>query len=152
VANFVPPYTTVAYSVLPFPLQGTGIPHEPIPNDLYGSYLRRAPASLVQTMAYTNPAAHRITSTSHILVNSKYEAIFAKLKEDLPNMMKTKLGVDIGSFRLYQKPYTIEFDFVSCPTGWRVPDFVKFSGDDNRTTWEHISRYIAVMLCLFSCL
>jgi hypothetical protein len=29
---------------------------------------------------------------------------------------------------------------------------VKFSGDDNRTTWEHISRYIAVMLCLFSCL
>jgi hypothetical protein len=20
--------------------------------------------------------------------------------------------------------------------GWRVPDFIKFSGDDNRTTWE----------------
>ena len=27
--------------------------------------------------------------------------------------------------------------------GWRVPDFVKFSGDDNRSTWEHISQYVA---------
>jgi hypothetical protein len=24
-----------------------------------------------------------------------------------------------------------------------LPDFVKFSGDDNRTTWEHISQYTA---------
>jgi hypothetical protein len=24
-----------------------------------------------------------------------------------------------------------------------MPDFVKFSGDDNRTTWEHISQYTA---------
>jgi hypothetical protein len=27
--------------------------------------------------------------------------------------------------------------------GWRMPDFVKFSGDDNCTTWEHISQYTA---------
>jgi hypothetical protein len=24
-----------------------------------------------------------------------------------------------------------------------MPDFVKFSGDDNHTTWEHISQYTA---------
>jgi hypothetical protein len=24
-----------------------------------------------------------------------------------------------------------------------MPDFVKFSGDDNHTIWEHISQYIA---------
>jgi hypothetical protein len=23
------------------------------------------------------------------------------------------------------------------------PDFVKFNGDDNRTTWEHVSQYLA---------
>jgi hypothetical protein len=28
-------------------------------------------------------------------------------------------------------------------TGWRVPDFVKFNGDDIWTTWEYISQYIA---------
>jgi hypothetical protein len=27
--------------------------------------------------------------------------------------------------------------------GWHVPDFVKFNGEDNRTTWEHKSQYIA---------
>jgi hypothetical protein len=41
-----------------------------------------------------------------------------------------------------------------------MPDFVKFSGDDNRTTWEHISQYTAQLgeagtynslkVCLFS--
>jgi hypothetical protein len=32
---------------------------------------------------------------------------------------------------------------VAFPPGWHKPDFVKFSGDDNRTTWEHISQYTA---------
>ena len=28
------------------------------------------------------------------------------------------------------------------PDGWRVPNFLKFSGDDNRAPWEHIDQYI----------
>ena len=32
---------------------------------------------------------------------------------------------------------------IPYPASWCVPDFVKFSGDDNRSTWEHISQYIA---------
>jgi hypothetical protein len=32
---------------------------------------------------------------------------------------------------------------VAFPPGWHKPDFVKFSGDDNRTTWEHIRQYTA---------
>ena len=35
---------------------------------------------------------------------------------------------------LYQKPYPAKFDFVSYPVGWRVPEFIKFNGDDFRTT------------------
>jgi hypothetical protein len=35
------------------------------------------------------------------------------------------------------------FTVIKIPNSWRVPDFVKFSGDDARTTWEHISQYIA---------
>jgi hypothetical protein len=27
--------------------------------------------------------------------------------------------------------------------GWHTPDFVKFNGEDNRTTWEHVSQYLA---------
>ena len=57
-------------------------------------------------------------------------------------MMKTELIVDMGSSRLCQKPYPAEFDLVSFPAGWCVSDFVKFSGDDSRTPWEHISLYL----------
>jgi hypothetical protein len=49
----------------------------------------------------------------------------------------------MGNSRLYQKPYKADFDLMAYPPGWRVPDFIKFSGEDNRTTWEHISQYIA---------
>ena len=49
-------------------------------------------------------------------------------------MIKKKLGVDMGNS---QKPYS-EFDLVSYPMGQCVPDFVKFNGDDNKTTWEHV--------------
>ena len=50
---------------------------------------------------------------------------------DLANMIKTKFGVDMGNSRLYQKPYSADFDFVSYPTGWHFSHFVKFNGDDN---------------------
>ena len=57
-------------------------------------------------------------------------------------MLKAKLGIDLGSSRLYQKPYPLEFDFVSYPAGWCIPEFIKFNGDDSRSTWEHVSQYI----------
>jgi hypothetical protein len=68
---------------------------------------------------------------------------FNRFKEDLANVVKTKLGVDIGNTKLYQKPYDPEFDRVPLLCGWRMPDLIKFSGDDDRTTWEHISQYTA---------
>jgi hypothetical protein len=67
----------------------------------------------------------------------------AQFKEEIANIIKNKLDVDMGNTRLYQKPYRDDFDYVAFPPGWRMPDFVKFSGGDNRTTWEHISQYTA---------
>ena len=57
-------------------------------------------------------------------------------------IFKSKLGVDMGATRLYQKPYPAEFDFVSFPAGWRISEFTKFNGDDSHTTWEHVSQYV----------
>jgi hypothetical protein len=83
-----------------------------------------------------------------------------KFKEDLANVVKTKLGVDLGNTNLYQKSYDPEFDRFPLPRGWRMPDLFKFSGDEDRTTWEHISHYTAQLgeagvhnalkVCLFS--
>jgi hypothetical protein len=68
-----------------------------------------------------------------------------KFKEQVASMVKNKFGIDMGSSRLYQKPYKAKFDLMAYPPGWRVPDFIKFkfSGEDNHTTWEHISQYLA---------
>ena len=49
----------------------------------------------------------------------------------------------MGRSRLYRRLYVDAFDLIPYPAGWRAPDFVKFSGDDNRSTWENISQYIA---------
>jgi len=71
-----------------------------------------------------------------------YQADFSRFKEDLAGVLKNKLGIDMGSSRLYRKLYPPEFDFVSCPAGWRISEFIKFNGDDSRTTWENVSQYI----------
>jgi hypothetical protein len=85
---------------------------------------------------------------------------FNKIKEQVAGMVKNKFVIDIGKSRLYQKPYKADFDIMAYPPGWHVPDFIKFSGENNRTTWEHISQYIAQLgeasahdsfnVCLFS--
>ena len=48
----------------------------------------------------------------------------------------------MGSSCLYQKRYPPDFDFVSYHAGGCIPEFIKFNGDDSRTTWKHVSQYI----------
>jgi hypothetical protein len=92
------------------------------------------------TMAYTGPNTQRVSSSLHASTSSNYQANFFRFK--VARVLKTKLGIDMGSSHLYQNPYPPEFDFVSYPTGWRIPEFVKFNGVDSRTSWEHVSQYI----------
>jgi hypothetical protein len=53
------------------------------------------------------------------------------------------MGLSPISHRIYQKMYPIIFNLVAYPAGWRVPDFSKFDGEGSRTTWEHVSQYLA---------
>ena len=115
--NFEPPHTTVAYSVPPIPPQGSGVPRGPIPDDVYNGLLKRAPVSFVQTMAQTDPIIHRLASNTQAFTSGNYEDDLTTLKEDLANMVKTKLGVDMGRSRLFRKLYPDDFDLVSYPVG-----------------------------------
>jgi hypothetical protein len=45
-------------------------------------------------------------------------------------VVKTKLDVDVGNTNLYQKPNDAEFDNFTLPHGWRMPNLIKFSGDE----------------------
>ena len=97
-------------------------------------------------MSTTDPATHRLATNAHTSTSGSYEADLAKMKADLATLLKTELGqlgLSPSRNRLYQRPYPDAFDLVPYPTGWRISDFVKFSGDDNRSTWKHISQYVA---------
>jgi len=94
-------------------------------------------------MSITDPITHRLNSSGQTLVTSNYETDLARMKEDLANILKSKVGLDVGRTHLYQRPYSDRFDLIPYPCGWRVPDFNKFSSDDNRSIWEHISQYVA---------
>ena len=56
------------------------------------------------------------------------------------------MGVQIKPSRTtYRKSYPSHFNFMKAPDGWRVPDFNKFSGDDSKSTMEHINMFLAQM-------
>jgi len=38
--------------------------------------------------------------------------------------------------------YPIFFDSVQYPAGFRLADFINFNGEDNKSTFEHISQYL----------
>ena len=67
-----------------------------------------------------------------------------RFKDELAKSLESSLGVQLKSSRnTYQKPYPSTYDFIKAPDGWRVPDFQKFSGDDSKSTMEHISMFLA---------
>jgi hypothetical protein len=47
-----------------------------------------------------------------------------------------------GHARAYQKPYPEYFDAIPFPRGFRIPDFMKFNGDDTKTTYEHVGQFL----------
>ena len=48
-----------------------------------------------------------------------------------------------GKTHACQKLYPTSFDSVAYPASFGLPEFVKFSGEDTRSNFEHISRYLA---------
>jgi hypothetical protein len=47
-----------------------------------------------------------------------------------------------GQGHVYQKPYPDYYDQLPYPRGYRVPEFSKFSGEDGKSTLEHVGEFI----------
>ena len=63
--------------------------------------------------------------------SSHFDKVLADYKNDLANLLRENIGVDVRSkTRAYQKPYPTLFDLVAYPAGFRLPKFIKFSGED----------------------
>ena len=53
------------------------------------------------------------------------------------------MGLYRHTGNLYRHPYPEWFERVPLPARYKVPDFSKFSGQDNVSTYEHVSRFLA---------
>lgn len=70
--------------------------------------------------------------------------ILAQHEASTIQKIKENLGIDIqGDTTVYQKLYPSHFDWAPSPPKFRFPDFIKFSGEDSRSTREHVSQYLA---------
>jgi hypothetical protein len=85
---------------------------------------------------YAAPHAPQPPPTDHLNETTAriWEGVDARLRD---------MGLSHISHRINQKPYPSIFDSVAYPAGWHVPNFSKFDGEGSRTTWEHVSQYLA---------
>jgi hypothetical protein len=62
----------------------------------------------------------------------------------MTELFRDKFGVNVARVgQSYQKPYNHRFDIVPYPQGARIPEFSKFSGENGRSTYEHIGQFLA---------
>jgi len=62
-----------------------------------------------------------------------------KIAEVMRDQFGTKLKVNTYSYRT---PYPPAYDLIPLPNRYKVPDFTKFSGQDDTSTMEHVNRFI----------
>jgi hypothetical protein len=66
------------------------------------------------------------------------------VREEIAGAFRDKLGVSIvPGGQSYRRPYDSKFDRLPYPQGTRIPEFVKFSGDQEKSTREHIDQFLA---------
>ncbi len=64
------------------------------------------------------------------------------MKELIIIIIRNTFGVEAEDrAREYQKPYPDFYDMIPHPRGYRIPEFTKFSGEDSKTTWEHVDQF-----------
>jgi hypothetical protein len=66
------------------------------------------------------------------------------VREEIAGAFRDKLGVSmVPGGQSYRKPYDSQFDHHPYPQGTRIPEFAKFSGDQGKSTREHICQFLA---------
>ena len=65
------------------------------------------------------------------------------IKDEVIKIFRQTFGIDLkGRCRSYKRPYPDEYEHVAYPQGFKIPEFLKFTGDDSRTMLEHIGQFI----------
>jgi hypothetical protein len=118
--NFQQPYYQTMDYGPNIPPTGMGVPHGPIPD----IFFPRIPA-------YVTPNP------------SEESEVNDGVRDQITRILREFGFTPKGQARSYQKPYLEYFDMIPYPQGFRVTYLAKFSGDDAKTTYEHIGQFLA---------
>jgi hypothetical protein len=67
-----------------------------------------------------------------------------RIREEMTELFRDMFGVNVARVgQSYQKPYNHRFDTVPYPQEARIPEFSMFSGENGRSTHEHIDQFLA---------
>jgi hypothetical protein len=109
-----------------------------VPNAQFNSHLQHNASGL-----YTPPNVLQLNASTKPMPTTIQEVI-DRFNANLSKQMRDDYGIEVKNKNLsYRKPYPSSFDSVSYLVGWCYPEFVKFNPDDSKTTWEHVSQYLA---------
>jgi hypothetical protein len=130
VGDFVPPYYASAYSTPP--PQTTIIPYGPMPNNAFDSSLRYAYEAPNQPphVPHGSPQPNQ----APIRPRAKLEGF----REEMIHMFRQTFGIDPKVKMRYPESY----EYVQFPQGIKISEFTKFTGNDNRTTLEHVGQFV----------
>jgi hypothetical protein len=71
-------------------------------------------------------------------------AVIDIVREEIAGAFQDKLGVSmVPRGQSYWRPYDSRFDHHPYPQGTRIPEFANFSGDQVKSTCEHIGQFLA---------
>nr|AAX95230.1 retrotransposon protein, putative, Ty3-gypsy sub-class [Oryza sativa Japonica Group] len=96
-------------------------------------------------VAELNDGSDCITSESEIVLSPKIESQINHVDVGKGDDNVLRYSSEIESkvaMHTYQRPYPERIDLVPYPQGFEVPNFTKFTGEDARTTMEHICQFI----------
>ena len=132
-----PYYQTASYTAPSLSSMGTGVPYGPVSNmypNVSPQHVPHAQPFLPELQLHNNVASMPQTSSLEPPQN---------FKDQIANVLR-ELGLEPkGKARAYQKPYLEYIDSTPYPRGFKIPDFVKFTGEDGRSTFEHIGQFLA---------
>nr|ABA93663.1 retrotransposon protein, putative, unclassified [Oryza sativa Japonica Group] len=65
------------------------------------------------------------------------------MEDMISDIMRNRFGIETRNrARAYKKPYPDYYDNVPFPRNYKVPKFANFSGEDGKTTWEHVDQFL----------
>jgi len=124
----------MTYNSYTMPPQNSSFSYDTMPNN---GYLQQTP----YTQPNHAPQMPNNSSTNVQRPNDSYfNQILEKYKKDLAIMFKESFDIELkDKILVCQKSYPESFDSIPYPHNFKVSEFIKFTWEDSRTTWEHVS-------------